>query len=145
MFAQGFTKQAFNQKVCKKKTLMNNDANPSSNLDFHIISNHKVSNWWLNLMMASVKNSCSSKAGRRKIMPLSKSLRFLFLKSKHITCMNDGQKSRNVDTLQLLEYLHFFCFMTISSWDYCYLVNFWENLKKLSFYCKGRNRPRHKQ
>ena len=60
------------------------------------------------------KESGSSKAGK-KIMPLSKSLRFLFLKSKHITCMNDGQKSRNVDTLQLLEYLNLFCFMTIPS------------------------------
>ena len=75
------------------------------------------------------KESGISKAAR-KFMPLSKSLRFLFLKSKHITCMNDGQKSRNVDTLQLLEYLHFFCFMTISSWDY-YLLDFWKNLNKI--------------
>ena len=48
-------------KKFAKKSLMNNNSNRFSNLDFHIISNHKVSNWWLNLMMASVKNLAAQK------------------------------------------------------------------------------------
>ena len=129
VIAPGFTKQAFNQKVCKE-TLMNNDANRFSNLDFHIIPNHKISNWWLNLMMASVKNLAAQKL-EEKSCPCQSHWGFCFWNPNTSLAWMMG---RRVGMLTLCNYwsTYICCFMPISSWDY-YSIDFWENLNKLSF------------